>query len=98
MSEPGPLDAATAAIWARHRPEVLERVALVRAGLLDGDDARRRAGEAAHKLSGSLGMFGLHAGSELGGRLELYLAGHADGDPATLLAELDVLEGEILGW
>ena len=62
---------ALAALWQRHRDTSYERIALVESvaaaalhGTLDGQSQLRGEGErAAHKLAGSLGTFGIAAGS-----------------------------------
>jgi len=77
MSDPASIVAARLAeLWRTSRPTVIERVAtLVDAqAALAADssnaDARSRGREAAHKLSGILGVFGLPRGSELAAEIE----------------------------
>jgi len=57
---------ATAAC-ARH---LVEHGELLARGTTVAEEDHRRALAAAHRLAGSLGMFGMHAGSELAARLE----------------------------
>jgi len=64
-------------MWARHRSQILERVAIlegaasaVTAKTLT--EAKREAAQAAaHKLAGTLGMFNLNRGTDLARELEL---------------------------
>ena len=66
-------------LWRRSRPTILERMALLHAACVSlehdsGDGAARDSGrEAAHKLSGVLGVFGLPRGSEIAASIELLL-------------------------
>ncbi len=79
------------AIWTRHRPQVIERVAEVEraaAALAAGDadsDVIEAGRAAAHRLAGSLGMFGSMEGSACASQLESLLAPGAD---PVLAAEL----------
>ncbi len=91
----GDAQARLGAIWARRRPQVLERVEEVEravAVLAAGapDPARIEAGRAAaHRLAGSLGMFGSPEGSAVASELETLLAPGADPvRAARLLARL----------
>jgi diguanylate cyclase (GGDEF)-like protein len=69
-------DAGAAAIWQRHRGAVMEQVATIQAAVLalmrgEPDAAlHEQARREAHKLAGSLGTFGMTAGSELARALE----------------------------
>ena len=85
--------AAVEAVWARTRDQTITRIATVEAAvtaMLDGslDEEQRAAAEReAHKLAGSLGMFGFPRGTELARDLEQGLApGSTTAPPA--LAEL----------
>lgn len=67
---------AMAALWQRFQGTIRDRVQLVDdaadalgQGALS-DDLRQKAGEAAHKLAGSLGTFGFHRGTALAVQLE----------------------------
>ncbi len=81
------------AIWDRRRPQVLERVAEVERAAAavaggDGDEPEViEAGRAAaHRLAGSLGMFGSAAGSAYASQLEDVLTPGADPALVTRLA------------
>lgn len=88
-------------LWRTSRPVVLERVAVLQTAYArlaaDREDAGARTSghEAAHKLAGVLGVFGLPRGSELASQIESLLASEsritseevAALDP--LIAELD---------
>ncbi len=88
----GDAQARLGAIWARRRPQVLERVEEVEravATLAAGapDAAVIEAGRAAaHRLAGSLGMFGSPEGSAVASELETLLAPGADPGLAARLA------------
>ncbi|MDQ4130758.1 MAG: Hpt domain-containing protein [Actinomycetota bacterium] len=90
--------AALQALFEKHGDEfdrriqtLEEAVSAVRAGALD-DELRGEANRDAHKLVGSLGMFGLPRGSELARELEQALAspGGPPASEAPRLAELVV--------
>ena len=85
-----------ASLWHRNQPQVLERLALLDRAAAEAATSALSPGlgqEAAciaHKLAGSLGMFGFHEGTRLARELELHLESPAP-DPAilqTLSAEL----------
>jgi HPt (histidine-containing phosphotransfer) domain-containing protein len=90
-------------LWRRSRPTILERMALLHAACETlthdpGDVAARDAGrEAAHKLSGVLGVFGLPRGSEIASSIEEMFLAPLPADPehlATLrsrIADLDAV-------
>ncbi|QZZ19584.1 response regulator [Leptothermofonsia sichuanensis E412] len=68
--------AAAIALWEQFKPSILERVATLEqavealtAGNLP-EELGRAATAAAHKLAGSLGMFGFPAGTQLGQEIE----------------------------
>jgi HPt (histidine-containing phosphotransfer) domain-containing protein len=88
---------ALARLWTRFLPEIENRLGLLEsavrsleAGLLSGEE--REAGhQAAHKLAGVLGTFGLHRGTDLARQAEVVLAGDAPastGDLTAWVAEL----------
>lgn len=64
------LKAMLAALWLRNRGAVLDRVAILREALAQAaegrldEKSRLRAVDAAHKLAGVLGTFGLPQGTE----------------------------------
>jgi len=93
MSDPAALIAAKLAeLWRASRPIMQERVEVLRAAhralVANPQDAaaRRRAREAAHKLSGVLGTFGLPQGSEIAAALEHRLQSGQPLTPADLAA------------
>ncbi len=84
--------ALVAALWKRSQPVVAQRVALLeeaarsaQAGQLT-TELRLEACAAAHKLAGSLGMFGYPLGTDLARALEAQLD-RDDPEPATLAAK-----------
>ena len=73
-------------IWHRNREQVMERLALLdRAAEARPlpETLREEATVIAHKLAGSLGMFGFAEGTRLARSLEQYLEG-TDHNPAVL--------------
>jgi HPt (histidine-containing phosphotransfer) domain-containing protein len=77
VSDPGAVIAARLAqLWLTSRPTILERLDLVRSAHSElvadpgNADARRAGREAAHKLSGVLGVFGLPQGTEIAASIE----------------------------
>ena len=98
--------AAVQAVLDQHRGALEQRAATVEEAVaalaatdLD-ENLRARAERDAHKLAGSLGMFGLPQGSELAAELERSLAVAGGPDPAELprLAELVLdLQTQLLG-
>ncbi|HEX5928124.1 MAG TPA: Hpt domain-containing protein [Solirubrobacterales bacterium] len=93
---------AFAEVWARNLPSISERVGTIERaamaaedGELDGELAAR-AHSAAHKLSGSLGSFGLAHGSKLARELERrFEAGQGNVDVAGLADLAAALRAEI---
>jgi len=86
------MSAAAAAAWDEARPRIMGRLAAleavaaaVRSGPLD-DEMRRSAEGEAHKLAGSLGMFGFTLGGEIAREIEERLEG--DGPVASDVPEL----------
>lgn len=73
------MDQMLATLWERNLPLTRERFAKLRqftADLRAGsatDEARKEAGEIAHKFAGSLGMYGFHRCTEPARQLELLL-------------------------
>ncbi|MDX2232383.1 MAG: response regulator [Leptolyngbyaceae cyanobacterium bins.349] len=71
--------AAAIAVWEQFKQPMFDRVALLDQALIAlaadhlTDDVREAAAQAAHKLAGSLAMFGFPAGTELGRELEQLL-------------------------
>jgi len=70
------MSAAIAAVWERSREELERRIATLERAVAElladdlGDALRTSAHSDAHKLAGSLGMFGLAAGSQLAHEVE----------------------------
>jgi HPt (histidine-containing phosphotransfer) domain-containing protein len=66
-------------LWRTSRPTILERMTVLHAACASlvknpaDSEARHNGLEAAHKLSGVLGIFGLPQGSELAGEIESQL-------------------------
>ncbi|HCT59623.1 MULTISPECIES: Hpt domain-containing protein [Acidobacterium] len=85
------------AIWKASKPALLERLATLEASCEalrvnpESQDARHAAHDAAHKLAGVLGTFGLVRGSQIASELECIVTGQ-DNEPLPamqpLLAEL----------
>lgn len=76
-------------LWLRIRPIIEERLQVIEraaaaaaAGTLD-IDAREDAADVAHKLAGSLGMYGFDVGTRLARQLELLLD-YSNPDPGQL--------------
>jgi len=89
-----------AALWLKVRPLVEERLgtldqasAAASAGSL-GDDLRKEAAGSAHKLAGSLGMYGYDEGTRIARELEVLLGGTAP-DAARLSALITELRGTL---
>ena len=89
--------ARLAQLWQTSRPSILERLAVLQASGVtlqqdaqDGE-ARNRGREAAHKLSGVLGVFGLPRGSEIAAEIEHVLKA---GEPLTP-ADLALIQSRI---
>ena len=90
-------------MWTRHRPQILERVAVLEAAASAVaaktlTEAEREAAQAAaHKLAGTLGMFNLARGTDLARESDLAyssesaLAAASGKHLATLAAELRIL-------
>jgi HPt (histidine-containing phosphotransfer) domain-containing protein len=90
-----------AAVWERNRGQTEERLALLEraakaagAGGLD-PELQREAGEVAHKLAGSLGLFGFPQGTEIARRLEALLDAEGDVDPVMLGELTGALRGSL---
>jgi HPt (histidine-containing phosphotransfer) domain-containing protein len=91
MSDPAvsPTQSLIASLWQRNQPQTQDRLALLdRAAAATAShtltpELREEATSVAHKLAGSLGMFGFHDGTRIARELELHL-GSATPDHATL--------------
>jgi len=62
-------------LWQRNQPQVLERLALLDLAASEPltPELRQNAIATAHKLAGSLGMFGFHEGTRIARELEQHL-------------------------
>lgn len=72
-----PLAAALARMWDRFLPEINARIAILEEAAAANplsQEQRAAAHAAAHKLAGSLGMFGLQRGTEVARQAEVALA------------------------
>lgn len=90
-------------VWRISRPTVLERINLLHSSCdrlshnPDDTEARTEGFEAAHKLSGVLGVFGMPLGSEIASGIEFMLKSDrplSPGDLSTLrhqIADLDAV-------
>jgi HPt (histidine-containing phosphotransfer) domain-containing protein len=90
-------------LWRTSRPTIVERLTLLRSACDSltqnplNTEARTRGLEAAHKLSGVLGVFGLPQGSEIASSIEFQLKSDEPltaGDLSTLreqIADLDAI-------
>jgi HPt (histidine-containing phosphotransfer) domain-containing protein len=89
---------ALARLWVKFLPEIDARTAVLEAAtqaLMGGSlsqEQREAAHQAAHKLAGVLGTFGLHRGTDLARQAEVEFAGEvptgAAGNLAAWVAEL----------
>jgi HPt (histidine-containing phosphotransfer) domain-containing protein len=90
-----------AALWVRNRPLVEERLTTLDRAAVDAaagtlsDDVRVYAAGCAHKLAGSLGMYGFDEGTRVARELEVLLGGAAP-DAAKLSGLITELRGAIL--
>ena len=97
------MDDDIAAIWAEARPRVMGRVDVLRSAAdaaLAGDLDEARLAEAvgeAHKLAGSLGMFGFSEGSRVAARIEQALDGTAPLAPDGLVEQVRALVASLDG-
>jgi HPt (histidine-containing phosphotransfer) domain-containing protein len=88
--------ALLAALWVKIRPMVEERLATLdaaaaaAAGGVLSEAQRTEASSAAHKLAGSLGMYGFDEGTAVARKIEVLL-----GEPATDSARLRELNAEL---
>jgi HPt (histidine-containing phosphotransfer) domain-containing protein len=87
--------AALARMWAKFLPEINARVVILEEAATAqslSTEQQAAAHSAAHKLAGSLGMFGLHRGTELARQAELALA---EGPVAATQADLAAWVAEL---
>jgi HPt (histidine-containing phosphotransfer) domain-containing protein len=105
VSDPAAAIAARLAqLWQSSRPIILERLSVLRSAhtalLANPEDktARSEGREAAHKLSGVLGIFGMPQGSELAHLVEESLKSDAPlnaGDLAAIADQIAALDAVI---
>ena len=99
MADPATIAEIMNRMWAKHLPEIEDRVAVLEnaaAAASEGAltaELREQAGSAAHKLAGVLGTFGLDQGTNLAREAEsLYTregsAALLDGRPAAIAEQL----------
>jgi HPt (histidine-containing phosphotransfer) domain-containing protein len=83
-----PLAEAMNRLWAKHLPQMLDRVTTLKAAAESltrsdlGRDEQQRAAADAHKLAGVLGTFGLKEGTELAREAEALYESILAGDGA----------------
>lgn len=88
------LDRALDRLWKQFLPQIEERVATLEsaAGELGGQGLSTErlvaANDAAHKLAGVLGTFGLPGGTTLAREAEMLYSGDIDADSAARLIEI----------
>ena len=74
------IDALLTTLWERNLPllhqrlELLDRTASAALSGMLAEEDRKAALDIAHKLSGSLGMFGYHQGTEIARQIEQILS------------------------
>lgn len=89
---------ALARLWSKFLPDIEARVAVLEAASLAlttgtlQEDQREAAHQAAHKLAGVLGTFGLHRGTDLARQVELEFA---EAVPASAAADLSTWVAEL---
>ena len=89
-------------LWRTNRPTILERMTTLHAALkaLTGNPgdtkARSNGREAAHKLAGILGVFGLPQGSELASEIEDLLIDRIIGQEAAQASQHTALDSDDL--
>ncbi len=91
MQKQSPIHKSIVALWQRNQPEILDRLAVLdRAAASLHPAHRAEAIATAHKLAGSLGMFGFHEGTRIARELELQLESPSP-DPDAIKALSDSL-------
>jgi HPt (histidine-containing phosphotransfer) domain-containing protein len=98
-----PMQAALAAIWKKNLPQTRDRLALLQRAAEQlsttrtvDDDLRAEAIATAHKMAGSLGMFGLHNATEAARAIEHSLGQDGLPQPERLQEQVNAL-AEVLG-
>lgn len=96
-NEEAEIDALLKSLWERNLPifqerlNILDRAASAASDGTLAEAARTEAMDIAHKLSGSLGLFGYHQGTEIAREMEQILSSPT---PATL-SRLNALAAEL---
>ena len=93
-----PMQAALAAIWKKSQPQMRERLAILQRAAdelattrtLDSE-LHAEAASIAHKFAGSLGMFGLHSGTDAARALEQSLDQDGLPQPERLQEQVNAL-------
>jgi len=73
------LESALAMLWDRHRPNIMDRISLLELKTADvlrdviDEEGIVEGSDAAHKLAGSLGMYGYQQGTEIASKMERIL-------------------------
>ena len=100
---PVQIHSALRQIWVKNLPQTRERMALLtraaehlREGRLPAE-LRTEAHSTAHKLAGSLGMFGYGSASQHARALEHLLQGEATAAPAEMEQHLQALQAALQG-
>ncbi|MEG9433791.1 Hpt domain-containing protein [Terriglobus sp. ADX1] len=93
-----PMQAALDAIWKKNLPQTRERLALLQRAAEQlsttrtmDDDLRAHALSTAHKMAGSLGMFGLHSATETARAVEHTLDHEGLPQPERLQEQVNAL-------
>ena len=97
-----PIADKIAALWERNKPTVRERLELLERAVTQLEqsntpdpDLRKQAIEVAHKLAGSLGLFGHTAATESARAMEIALEGNGTPDKIRLQQHLDSLKANL---
>jgi HPt (histidine-containing phosphotransfer) domain-containing protein len=87
-------------LWEQHRPDFESRLRTI-GHALDrveaGETDVREGVDAAHKLAGALGMYGIPRGSQLASELEAFLRSPEPGGVAGLRPTVAMLEADVAG-
>jgi HPt (histidine-containing phosphotransfer) domain-containing protein len=97
-----PMQAAIAAIWQKSLPQTRERLALLQRAADElstsrtiDTDLRAEAIAVAHKMAGSLGMFGFHEATALASALEVTLEHPGLPQPERLVEQVAALSASL---
>ena len=87
---PPSMSEALGRLWTKFLPEIENRLVVVEAAVHSAEsgslanEERESAHQAAHKLAGVLGTFGLHRGTELARHAEIVFSGEITGSTTEL--------------